>query len=76
MTGVLLIQNPSMSQSSAAALSRLCAHSWPGNVRELANVIERAVVLCPGSQVDESDLPDLGLHPSNLSRQLRLLGLR
>lgn len=26
----------------------LSGYSWPGNVRELQNVIERAVVLCPG----------------------------
>jgi len=34
-----------------AAISRLCAHNWPGNVRELENVIERAVLLCPGHKV-------------------------
>ena len=26
-------------------------HSWPGNVRELENVIERAVILCPGQDL-------------------------
>jgi transcriptional regulator with GAF, ATPase, and Fis domain len=30
------------------ARKALGAHPWPGNVRELRNVIERAVVLCPG----------------------------
>ncbi len=114
------------------ALEKLCAHDWPGNVRELANVIERAVVLCPGEEVGLDDLPNevlersllaqpaaeepptlgsipntpladtlaglkrqviratlehydgnqaraaahLGLHPSNLSRALKQLGLR
>ena len=30
------------------ARKALGAHPWPGNVRELRNVVERAVVLCPG----------------------------
>jgi formate hydrogenlyase transcriptional activator len=29
-------------------MQRLVAYSWPGNVRELENVIERAVILSPG----------------------------
>ena len=37
---------------SAAALDALRYHSWPGNVRELRNVIERAVVICSGEQIE------------------------
>lgn len=37
---------------SAAALDALRFHSWPGNVRELRNVIERAVVICSGEQIE------------------------
>ena len=33
-------------------------HRWPGNVRELENVVERLVVLAPGSEVSVEDLPD------------------
>ena len=37
---------------SPAALSVLQFHAWPGNVRELRNVIERAVVICSGEQIE------------------------
>jgi transcriptional regulator with GAF, ATPase, and Fis domain len=40
------------------ALRQLEAYAWPGNVRELQNVIERAVVLCPGDTIG-SGLLDL-----------------
>lgn len=38
------------------ALRTLEKMEWPGNVRELENVIERAVLLCKGSQIDVGDL--------------------
>jgi Nif-specific regulatory protein len=38
------------------ALDALFAYDWPGNVRELQNVVERAVILCPGSEVREEDI--------------------
>ena len=41
---------------SEGALAALLDHSWPGNVRELENAIERAVVTCRGSTIDEADL--------------------
>ena len=37
---------------TAAALQRLQSYDWPGNVRELQNVMERAVILTPGTAVD------------------------
>jgi Nif-specific regulatory protein len=40
-----------------SAMDMLMSHDWPGNVRELHNVIERAVVLCPGPNITEFDLP-------------------
>jgi len=38
------------------AINKLCAYAWPGNVRELRNVVERAVVLNPGSQITAAEL--------------------
>ncbi|HSS21042.1 MAG TPA: sigma-54 dependent transcriptional regulator [Pyrinomonadaceae bacterium] len=37
---------------SPGALTVLQYHAWPGNVRELRNVIERAVVICSGEQIE------------------------
>lgn len=39
------------------ALKTLMCHNWPGNVRELRNVIERAVIICDGEQVEKRHLP-------------------
>jgi DNA-binding NtrC family response regulator len=43
---------------SAAAMKLLMDYDWPGNVRELENVVERAVVLSAGEQMDFDLLPD------------------
>jgi len=40
-----------------AALAVLRQHRWPGNVRELRNVIERAVITCPGDLIGVQHLP-------------------
>ena len=37
---------------SPSALTALQFHAWPGNVRELRNVIERAVIICSGEQIE------------------------
>lgn len=42
---------------SCAVLSILDAYDWPGNVRELQNVIERAVIMCDGPEVQVQHLP-------------------
>jgi Nif-specific regulatory protein len=41
---------------SPKAMKVILAHPWHGNVRELQNVLERAVVLCGGDEVQEQDL--------------------
>ena len=38
-------------------LQKLEAYNWPGNIRELKNIIERAVILCDGNELDASLLP-------------------
>ena len=42
---------------SDRARAKIMAHRWPGNVRELENAIERAVVLCDATQIEEEHLP-------------------
>lgn len=40
-----------------SALQLCLRYPWPGNVRELENVIERAVILCPGDFIIPESLP-------------------
>jgi DNA-binding NtrC family response regulator len=42
---------------STEAMELLMGYHWPGNVRELRNVIERAVVICDGEQIERRHLP-------------------
>jgi len=43
---------------SAEAKRFLLAYDFPGNVRELANIIERAVIVSAGAQIEAEDLPE------------------
>jgi DNA-binding NtrC family response regulator len=47
-------------------------YDWPGNVRELENVIERLVVLTPGSEISLQDLPEQLRRGSAVIEELRL----
>lgn len=38
------------------AANALTLYSWPGNVRELQNTVERAVVMCEGTEIDAPEL--------------------
>jgi DNA-binding NtrC family response regulator len=40
------------------AQAKLLAQRWPGNIRELRNVIERALILETGPEIQASSLPD------------------
>ena len=44
-----------------AAQQKLLAHRWPGNVRELRNVVERALILETGREVQPASLPDFAV---------------
>jgi two-component system response regulator PilR (NtrC family) len=43
---------------SGPALERLGGYHWPGNVRELENVMERAVALETGDEIQANSLPE------------------
>jgi NtrC-family two-component system response regulator AlgB len=43
---------------SQAVKDAFAGYPWPGNLRELRNVIERAVILAPGSTIELADLPE------------------
>jgi two-component system response regulator AtoC len=55
---------------SPAARAVLKAYDYPGNARELANVIERAVIVATGKQVEDHDLP-AGLSAAVSAQQRR-----
>ena len=44
---------------SRTAMDALKEYAWPGNVRELKNLVERLVILAPGTTIDLTDLPPL-----------------
>ena len=41
---------------SKEAVNALLAYPFPGNVRELENILERAITLCEGNVIQETDL--------------------
>jgi transcriptional regulator with GAF, ATPase, and Fis domain len=76
---------------SAAAATLLKAYGWPGNVRELRNVVERAMLLAEGTQLeahdfgalkgggaanDPFDLPATGVDLDELERSLVVQALK
>jgi len=59
--------NRAMNGFSPDAMLALKAYEWPGNVRELQNVIERAMVVSPGSMINREHLV---LHTDLLSTSI------
>jgi DNA-binding NtrC family response regulator len=56
-----LSMNKNTHSISRTARQKLLAHHWPGNVRELRNVIERALILETGAEIQPESLPDFQL---------------
>jgi transcriptional regulator with PAS, ATPase and Fis domain len=52
--------NKNINGFTPAAHHKLLTHHWPGNVRELRNVVERAMILETGREIQPSSLPDFG----------------
>lgn len=52
-------ENKDFTHLSEDAKGRLLAHTWPGNVRELGNVIQSAVVLNDGPELNQTMLDRL-----------------
>jgi transcriptional regulator of acetoin/glycerol metabolism len=44
-----------ISKISDGALTKLKKYSWPGNIRELQHIIEKAVIMSSGKQLQSSD---------------------
>jgi len=42
--------------ASEEAMALLVGYRWPGNVRQLENVIERSILLCPGTRLEAGDI--------------------
>lgn len=52
---------------SPKAIQAITTYTWPGNVRELENVIERAVILADGNEIDH-ELLNIDLELVNVSQ--------
>jgi two-component system, NtrC family, response regulator len=52
---------------STQFFQQLESYNFPGNIRELRNIIERAVILSDGLELNESSLPKEILHKTSLN---------
>ena len=57
LAGELGVSTPGLTAAAAAALT---TYRFPGNVRELENILERAMTLASGNEID---VPDIQLRP-------------
>ncbi|MFT3736367.1 MAG: sigma-54 dependent transcriptional regulator [Rhodocyclaceae bacterium] len=64
-------------QLTQAAMATLRNYAFPGNVRELENILERALALSLGEDIDAADLrldPEPGSVPTPVSGELAVAG--
>jgi len=54
---------------SAEAEEVLVNYQWPGNIRQLKNVLQYAVCMCNGSEINTNDLPNDILKPVTVSAE-------
>lgn len=47
-----------------SALEVLQQHDWPGNIRELRNLVERLLIMVPGTVIDREDVEVFLRHPT------------
>jgi two-component system response regulator HupR/HoxA len=65
--------NSQVTGFSEESLQGLCSYDYPGNVRELENLVERALILNSGTQIEAGEwLPVLPANASNMSRLEKL----
>jgi len=55
------------------AAEALRAFDWPGNVRQLQNEIQRTVLMCEGTQIDERDLSITAVTAAKETPELTLM---
>ena len=48
--------NKNVTDFSPQALEMFTGYDWPGNIREVRNVVERAMVVTKGNQIQMDDL--------------------
>jgi two-component system response regulator AtoC len=56
--------NTQITGISIPAMKMLKEYDWPGNIRQLQNVIERAVIMCEGSEILPEHIALFERHPS------------
>ncbi len=62
----------SITEISPKAIEALMAYNWPGNIRELENIIERAMIICPGNILEYGEWLPVDKVSSGKSSQTKL----